>query len=237
MNIRQLKQESKALHHQLSQKNDYKMTEMIMYLRGKDLSSDNIERLRNELLQMAVKAEAQGRAIETDFGYDLRDYVDERVREFGPMTRAETAYEIFSLWGFAAVILTGASLAFDWLFDFIATLGGEPSQGTWTVTYTELLMLLIIIGIAVTLGRLFTTHKLEKDPDFFSKGGRNYFKEFLTTYGLTLIIILSGFTLIYLTRGRLLFTLPLLTGAIGWLILLPLYLSIRWLLHGRSSRQ
>ena len=63
MNIRKLKQESTALHRQLNQKNDYKMTDMIMYLRGKDLSSYHIELLRLEFLQMAVKAESDGRAI------------------------------------------------------------------------------------------------------------------------------------------------------------------------------
>lgn len=236
MNIRKLKQESAALHHQLSQKNDYKMTDMIMYLRGKDLSNYNIELLRYELLSMAVKAESERRAIETSFGFDLREYVDQRVSEFPAMTKAETTSETFNLWGFAAVVLIGASIAFDWVFDFIAKSYGGPAPDAWTVTFTELFMLLMIIGIAVTLGSLFTTHKLEKDPDFFSKGNRNHFSDFLKLYGLTLIIVIIGFALIFIFRDRLLFTLPLSTAFIGWTIGLVLYLVIRYVLNARLNR-
>ena len=236
MNIRKLKQASTALHHQLSQKNDYKMTDMIMYLRGKDLSAYNIELLRNELLQTAVKAEAERRAIETNFGFDLREYVDQWVNEFPPMTKAETTAETFNLWGFTAVVLIGASIAFDWLFDFIAKSNGESVAGVWSVTFTEVFMLLMIIGIAVTLGTLFTTHKLEKDPDFFSKGNRNHLSDFLKLYGLTLVILIIGFALIFVFRDQILFTLPLLTAAIGWIIVLVLYLVIRYVLIARLRR-
>lgn len=236
MNMRKLKQESASLHHQLSQKNDYKMTDMIMYLRGKDLSSYNIELLRLELLQMAVKAEADGRAIETDFGYDLREYVNQRVTDLPPMTKEEMTYESFKLWGFAVVILMGGSIAFDWLFDFIAKANGEPVSGAWTVTFTELFMLLIIVGIALTLGSLFTTHKLEKDPDFFSKGSRNHLMDFLKIYGLTLVIIIIGFILIFIFRDQVVFSLPLLTAAIAWIIIAVLYGVIHYALNARIIR-
>lgn len=234
MNLRQLKRDSAALHHQLSQKNDYKMTEMISYLRGKDLSTQRMEELRHELLEMAVTAEREGRAPETDFGFDLREYVDRRVSAIPPMTAAESAYELFSLWGFAVVVLTGSSLLFDWLFDFVGIASGETAAGNWTVTYSELIMLLMIIGIALTLGRLFTTHKLEKDPDFFSKGSRNHLGDFLRIYGLTLFILLAGFVLMFLLKDRILFTLPLTTGTLLWLLVLLAFVLIRQVLGSRA---
>ena len=237
MNIRQLKQKSKELHHSLSQKNDYKMTDMIMYLRGKDLSAYHIELLRYDFLEKAAAAEAAGKAIETTFGFDLREYVDQRVSELPPMTDEEEAYEFFKLWGFAAVFLIGASIAFDLLFDYIARANGNPSAGTWSVTYTEVFMLLIIIGIAFTLGSLFTKHKLEKDPDFFSKGSRNHLKDFFRIYGLTLVIILAGFGLMYLFRDNVLYTLPMTTAVILWVILALAYLVIRLGLSARVKRE
>ncbi|MFZ2258534.1 MAG: hypothetical protein WAV55_10445 [Clostridiaceae bacterium] len=236
MNIRKLKQESTALHRQLNQKNDYKMTDMIMYLRGKDLSSYHIELLRLEFLQMAVKAESDGRAIETQFGYDLREYVNQRVLDLPPMTKEEIAYESFKLCGFAVVLLMGGSIAFDWIFAFIARANGETVSGGWTVTATELFMLLIIVGIALTLGSLFTTHKLEKDPDFFSKGSRNNLMDFIKIYGMTLVIILVGFILIFIFRDQVVFSLPLVVSAIAWLIVALLYIVIRYALNSRIAK-
>ena len=51
MNIKEMKRQSRLLHDKLNQRNDYRMSEVIRYLRGKDLSSQQIEMLRLALLE------------------------------------------------------------------------------------------------------------------------------------------------------------------------------------------
>lgn len=201
MNLREMRQQSKMLHQQLTQKNDYRMTDIIQYLRGKDLTARQVEMLRLTLLQKALQAQKQGRAVDSVFDFDYKKHIDDLVENLPPAAEEEQRRENIRLWTGLVFALTGLSVSYDLVVGVL--LGQGPAA--WSVTYLELLLVLAITGLAFALGRLAQTHKLEKDPDFFSKKGKNPLADFLRAYGFSLLWILVLVILMYLTRGRVLF--------------------------------
>lgn len=220
MELKILKTENKNLHHSLNRRNDYKMTDIIAYLRDQNLTQASFESIRNKLLKEAVTAQENGRAIETVFGYEPEKYVDAEIRRIPPATPEEERYGLFRLWGWALIILTALSMGFDFLNDVIARLNGSLPSGLWTVSFTDLAFLIMLLGISITLGGHFSRHRLLHDPDFFSKSG-NRLGSFIKSYGMTLLILILGFALILLFGEQMLLELPFLVAG---LILAGLFL-------------
>lgn len=208
MNLRQLRAASKALHHQLNQKNDYKMTEAIRYLRDKDLTVRQLETLRHMLLEKALASQQQGKPAEAAFGYDYRSYIDELVAGVPPMTAAQRRYEGFRLWGFLILAMLAISMG--------QHLAGSLLTDTpmrWQVRAFELLLFLLIAGLSAILTNLFSRFRLERDQDFFTKKEGSRFADFFRTYGLGLIWALLMAALMFLFRDRLLWDLPMSLAA------------------------
>lgn len=207
MEIKTLKTENKELHHRLNQRNDYKMTDIIAYLRDQDLTQASFETIRNKLLREAVHAQENGRAIETVFGYEPEKYVDEEIRRVPPATPEERRYGAFRLWGMAVIILTAISIGFDLVNDAISGMVDQFPTGLWTISFTDLAFLIMLLGISITLGAHFSRHRLLHDPDFFSNSG-NRLGSFMKSYGVTLVILMIGVALIFLFGGQILLELP-----------------------------
>ena len=60
--------------------------------------------------------------------------------------------------------------------------------------------------------------------------------DFIKIYGMTLVIILVGFILIFIFRDQVVFSLPLVVSAIAWLIVALLYIVIRYALNSRIAK-
>ncbi len=226
MEIKTLKNESNELHHKLTQRNDYKMTDMVAYLRDQDLTPASFETIRNHLLKEAVRAQDNGRAIETIFGYEYREYVDAEIRKVPPATLEEDRYGAVRLWGMALIVLTAVSIGYDLINDAIARLYDKVPTGLWTFSVTDLAFVLMLLGVSVTLSAHFTRYRLLHDPDFFSKAS-NRLGSFIKSYGLTLLILLAGILLIVFMGDRQLLALPYLTAGIllaglviAWIVVL-----------------
>lgn len=220
MNIKEMKRQSRLLHDKLNQKNDYRMSEVIRYLRGKDLSSQQIEMLRLELLEKANEAEELGKPAESAFNYDYRAYIDELVETIPPMAPAVSRYESFRLWGILILVLLGISISRDLISHF---LGADQSSPLWSVNGFEAVLVLLISGVSAILTSLFSRHKLERDPDFFSKKAGNLFGDFIGTYGLSFLWMMFCLVLIYLFKDTILLETSFFNAGIIFLIVLSLY--------------
>lgn len=209
MDLKQLREANQALHHQLNQKNDYKMTEAIRYLRDKDVTPEQLENLRHELLTQALAAQEQGKTAESAFNYDYRTWIDDLVAALPPVSPARQRRDSLRRWGGLSLALVAISIGQDLA---MAALTGSPWR--WQVNTFEVALFLAIAGVSVILTSLFSRFKLERDPDFFTKKGGNRFSDFFRTYGLSLVWLLLCFGLIGLLGDRVLLDLPLTLAAL-----------------------
>lgn len=233
MNLKEMKKASDNLHRQLNLKNDYRMTEVIRYLKDRDLSTHQFETLRLELLKQAVAAEEKGKPADSAFGYDYRKAVDSMVQQLPPIPPVERLGEAFRLWGMLVPILFGISVGSD----LILTLtGSSDSPWTWSVTANELVLGLLIIGLAITITSLFSRFKLERDPDFFSKKEGNRLLDFIRSYGSSLLWMLLCFGLMFLLKDRRLLTLPLPLAGAAVLIVTAVYFYILRLFENQAAQ-
>lgn len=234
MEIKTLKTENKELHHRLNQRNDYKMTDIIAYLRDQDLTQLSFETIRNRLLKEALTAQENGRAIETVFGFEPEEYVDAAIARVPPATAEERRYGAFRLWAMALIILAAVSIAFDLVNDAIARVNGQFPEGAWTVGLTDVIFLLMLLGISITLSAHFSHHRLLYDPDFFSDSG-NRLGSFLKSYGLTLLILLAGVALIVRFGGETLLEVPYSVAAVILAGLVLVWAVIRKVLKNQAD--
>lgn len=224
MELKQLREANQALHHQLNQKNDYKMSEAIRYLRDQHLTPDQLENLRHELLTQALAAQAQGKAAEAAFNYDYRAWIDAQVAALPPADPARHRRDSIRLWSGLILALIAISMGQDLA---LAALADAPWR--WQVNIFEAGMFLALAGVSVILTSLFSRFKLERDPDFFTKKDGNRLSEFFRTYGLSLLWLLLCFGLMAFLGDRILVDLPLAPAALGLAAAAAL-----WLLAGRT---
>lgn len=233
MNLKAMKERSRLLHQNLNQKNDYRMTEVIRYLRGKDLSTRQIETLRLELLEKATQAQAQGKAADSAFNYDYRTYIDQLAETIPAMSPAEQRYESFRLWGILILALGAISILTDLASHYLSD-GDGPLR--WTVNGFEAILILLITGISAIVSSLFTRRKLERDPDFFSKKAGNLFFDFLGTYGFSLIWLVVCLILMYFFRDAILLDVSMAAAAVVFAVLAILYGLILNFLRNKAWR-
>lgn len=233
MNIKEMKNQSRLLHQKLNQKNDYRMSEVIRYLRGKDLSSNQIEVLRLELLEKAYEADQLGKPAESAFNYNYRDYIDELVETLPPMAPAVSRFESFRLWGILILALLAISIIRDLASHYLGAAGSKP---LWSVNGFEAILVLLISGVSAILTSLFSRHKLERDPDFFSKKAGNLLGDFISTYGSSFLWMMLCLTLIYFFKDAILLETSFLMAGIIFFVVLSLYLVVLTVLKRKAMQ-
>lgn len=72
--VRTLRQENNARERALSRESQREMTDVVVYLRGQDLSPLDQEEIRRDILDMVWEAEARGETMAQVVGQDYRTF-------------------------------------------------------------------------------------------------------------------------------------------------------------------
>lgn len=116
---KKLLKENNELCGQLSGEGNQVLTDMVVYLRGCNISMYDQERVRRDITQMLIDGERRGDTASTVIGEDYRSFCDNVVSEIPKLSRGEKAaqmvHEIFltaavltGIWWIGSVMETGA---------------------------------------------------------------------------------------------------------------------------------
>ena len=78
---------------QIFKENDEIYTNMIVYLRGADISEYHQEKVREDLIEMIVSGQERGDDIQTVMGENYKEICDEIIAEMPKKTKKEKVME------------------------------------------------------------------------------------------------------------------------------------------------
>ncbi|MBQ2297660.1 MAG: DUF1048 domain-containing protein [Ruminiclostridium sp.] len=124
----------------LSKDSQKAMTDIVVYLRGRDLSQYHQEEVRRDIQEMVLEAEGRGETMESVIGGDYKTFCDEIVSAFPPRSKKEKVLEqldiLLSAWGILMVI---------WL---VKSLVSNGMTGPLTLTLGQLISWAVILVVA-----------------------------------------------------------------------------------------
>ena len=124
----------------LSKDSQNAMTDIVVYLRGRDLSQYHQEEVRRDIQEMVLEAEGRGETMESVIGGDYKTFCDEIVSAFPPRSKKEKVLEqldiLLSAWGILMVI---------WL---VKSLVSNGMTGPLTLTLGQLISWAVILVVA-----------------------------------------------------------------------------------------
>ena len=91
--VRTLRQENNARERALSRESQREMTDVVVYLRGQDLSPLDQEEIRRDILDMVWEAEARGETMAQVVGQDYRTFCQAIVAAVPRRVRMAAAVE------------------------------------------------------------------------------------------------------------------------------------------------
>ncbi len=105
---RKLLRENNEFEKTLNDRNQKALTDIVVYLRGCNISEYHQEEVRADIMRMVADGEARNENIEVIIGEDFKLFCDEIVNVFPPQSKKEkiliTVSEAFSLTGVMLVI-------------------------------------------------------------------------------------------------------------------------------------
>lgn len=142
--VRQLLKENNEMEKLLSEDGRSVMTDIVVYLRGVDISDIDQEQVRRDIIQMLIDGEARGGSAEEVVGEDYRVFCDNILAEIPRLGRKE------KLLAAARDTLLGMTvLVVIWCctcgLDFLA---GEKTTLVFPVTAGNLLSAVLILAAA-----------------------------------------------------------------------------------------
>ena len=124
----------------LSKDSQKAMTDIVVYLRGRDLSQYHQEEVRRDIQEMVLEAEGRGETMESVIGGDYKTFCDEIVSAFPPRSKKEKVLEqldiLLSALGILMVI---------WL---VKSLVSNGMTGPLTLTLGQLISWVVILVVA-----------------------------------------------------------------------------------------
>lgn len=92
------------------EENESVYTDMIVYLRGADITEYNQEKVREDLIEMIVDGQERGDDIQTVIGDNYKEIMDDIIAELPKRTRTEKIRDIISMNAYIVMILGLISL-------------------------------------------------------------------------------------------------------------------------------
>lgn len=86
--------ENNDLSSQLRAEDNRVLTDMVVYIRGADISEYQQELVRRDITQMLIDGEQRGDTLEEIIGGDYKDFCDSVLNEVPHLTRAEKAVSL-----------------------------------------------------------------------------------------------------------------------------------------------
>lgn len=173
--------ENNQLEKQLSKKSDEVYTNMIVYMRGSDISEYNQEKVRRDILDMIIEGEKRGDNIEEIIGNDYKDICDKIISVFPSKTIKEKIMSIISMTLACIYILGAVSVLQTLFYNFV---GKDPIL-VYSLSIGDIINALLIILIAnVTVS--VVSKNVFKKPFIDNK-----ILSFLVTWIICVVIICS----------------------------------------------
>jgi len=116
------------------------MTDIVVYLRGRDLSEYHQEEVRRDIQEMVLEAEGRGETMETVIGEDYKTFCDEIVSAFPPRSQKEKILEQMDI-----LLTTLGILLVIWL---VKSLISGGLAGPLTLTLGQFISWVVILAVA-----------------------------------------------------------------------------------------
>ena len=144
---KELMAENTKREKQLAPENQTIYTNMIVYIRGANLSDQTVEQVRSEITEMLLDAQLRGENIEQVFGENYKEICDEIIEALPEKTRKEKIidyidYFFRSFWRLALI---------DVVTSFIGDIGAGEDITGFQLTSGHLISMAIIILAAYGL--------------------------------------------------------------------------------------
>lgn len=144
---KELMAENTKREKQLAPENQTIYTNMIVYIRGANLSDQTVEQVRSEITEMLLDAQLRGENIEQVFGENYKEICDEIIEALPEKTRKEKIIDyidIFfrSFWRLALIVVVTS---------FIGDIGAGENITGFQLTSGHLISMAIIILTAYGL--------------------------------------------------------------------------------------
>ena len=133
--------ENNDLSSQLRAEDNRVLTDMVVYIRGADISEYQQELVRRDITQMLIDGEQRGDTLEEIIGGDYKDFCDSVLNEVPHLTRAEKAVSFLGVVSAALAVLLGIQLLFS-LMDLAGENGTRPYVLMTTGNITSLVLIL-----------------------------------------------------------------------------------------------
>ncbi|WP_417084982.1 hypothetical protein [Evtepia gabavorous] len=217
--VRTLRQENNARERALSRESQREMTDVVVYLRGQDLSPLDQEEIRRDILEMVWEAEARGETMAQVVGQDYRTFCQAIVAAVPRRSRrvrmAAAVEELLP----ALSVLLGI-----WLVKKVveALLCGEAVMYL-TLTLGEAVSMGVLLAASVGIVTYLCRTALEGEGERRRSWGKGFFMAWAFCVALLAAIFLPTFLL----------TNPLLTL---WLPVAVAVAILPLLVHGVLAR-
>lgn len=138
-----LLEENNQAEKAMNAKSQELLTDIVVYLRGSRISTWEQERVRRDITQMLLDAQARGEQAETVIGPDPKEFCDSIIAELPPLPRWESLLCMFRDGLLAAAVLTALWFGFG-------ILEGLLGAGSWPELTLTIGQLLSGAGILLT---------------------------------------------------------------------------------------
>jgi DNA-binding ferritin-like protein (Dps family) len=171
--------ENNKLEKQISKKSNEVYTNMIVYMRGSEISEYNQEKVRRDILDMIIEGEKRGDNIEEIIGNDYKDICDKIISVFPSKTIKERIMSIIGMTLACIYILGTISVLQTLLYNFV---GKEPILG-YSLSIGDIINAVLIILIANVIVSVVSKNVFKKP--FID----NKILSFLVTWIICVVII------------------------------------------------
>ena len=184
---RKLRDENNELEKQLSEEANAVLTDIVVYIRGANISEFNQERVRRDIDEMLLEGERRGHSVDDIIGGDYNTFCDSVISEVPQLTAAQKTMTVVSY----AVMAIGIMRA---IWTVFAPIRGLTQGGVWYMVNIGTVD--IIEGVAVIAASFYIV-------DYICK---NSFKPKKTLFfvGLAVIIVAFAAALVFIPKVTLL---------------------------------
>lgn len=181
--IVQLRKENNKLGETLNKENDLIFTDIVCYLRASEVSEYDQEEIINDILNMFLYWQQQGKSVKSMIGYDYKGFADNVIYAVNPkksyLNKIKEYVQIF-LEGFCIM------LTIDFAFLYLPKLLKGNLNLTYDLTVDMLIRSIIIVTIAYSVVQYICKNSFElSNQKKFSKT-----HNFIFGLSIALIIII-----------------------------------------------
>lgn len=160
-----LRKQNSLLEKQLPNhfKEDY--VNMILYLRGANISTREIEQVRCDILGILLEGSQRNEMLTDLIGDDLKQFCDEVIKQLPKFSLKQQIAEFGVTFIMASAILLTIHLVFN--KDLISHfLSGHYHNLIITYSWSDLINMLLIIIVSISVVNYMTTHALDQKKPF-----------------------------------------------------------------------